>query len=262
MNSRFTEAFDKIQAEAALKNHTHEFLSSQRKKKNPSFALPVYRLAAAAACLLCLIIGLGGYQAYFTTASAISIDINPSIELSINRFDRVISVHGYNDDGRTLANSLSLRFLDYESAIDTLLSSEAIAPYLSRGNVISITVAGDTLGKSEEILTRAESCVSSHHKQIHCSFSSIDEMNAAHTLGLSFGKYQAFLELQALSPEITPADIEDLTMKEIYNIINELSASSDDSSSDSDNNDSSSGNNASGCDAASGHGHHHSGSHH
>ena len=31
--------------------------------------------------------------------AVISVDVNPSIELSINRFDRVIDVEGYNADG-------------------------------------------------------------------------------------------------------------------------------------------------------------------
>ena len=40
---------------------------------------------------------------YFTPIAEISIDINPSIELRVNRFDQVISVDGLNGDGQALA---------------------------------------------------------------------------------------------------------------------------------------------------------------
>ena len=48
----------------------------------------------------------GGTWLYFTPTMEISVDINPSIELGVNRFDRVISVDGYNEDGQALAQLL------------------------------------------------------------------------------------------------------------------------------------------------------------
>mgnify|MGYP006964182038 CR=1 FL=1 len=56
------------------------------------------RVLSVAACLLLLF--LGGRQFYFIPTVKISIDINPSMELGVNRFDRIVSVEGYNDDGK------------------------------------------------------------------------------------------------------------------------------------------------------------------
>ena len=47
------------------------------------------------ACFIFLLFSFSGYGLYFTKTSIISIDINPSIELNINRFDRVISINKY-----------------------------------------------------------------------------------------------------------------------------------------------------------------------
>lgn len=59
-----------------------------------------------------------GSWLYFTPTAAISIDINPSIELEVNRFGRVLSVTGYNDDGRVLADSLPIKHLGYADAAE------------------------------------------------------------------------------------------------------------------------------------------------
>ena len=40
-----------------------------------------------ACCLLVLLAGWGGHHAYFTPSAIISIDVNPSLELGVNRFD-------------------------------------------------------------------------------------------------------------------------------------------------------------------------------
>ena len=50
---------------------------------------------------------------------------------------------------------------------------------------------------------------------------------AAHAVGLSCGKYRAYLELHELDPSVTPADIQGMTMREIRDRIAALSGSSD-----------------------------------
>lgn len=49
-------------------------------------------------------------------------------------------------------------------------------------------------------------------------------MAAAQEAGLPYGKYRAFLELQALDPTLTPEDVAGMTMKEIRAWIDELAA--------------------------------------
>ena len=58
-----------------------------------------------AACLaLVLLAGGGGlfYQRAYAVASVISLDVNPSIELTVNRSEKVLSCTGLNDEGRTV----------------------------------------------------------------------------------------------------------------------------------------------------------------
>ncbi len=97
-------------------------------------------LAAAFACL-CLLF-TGGYWLYFTPTATISIDINPSIELGVNRFNRVVSVEGYNADGVKLAGELSVQYADYMDALNQVLANDTVAALLDADGVLTITVVG------------------------------------------------------------------------------------------------------------------------
>lgn len=90
MKHKLKEVFDQIQAEEALKDkQKNSFSRSQGvPKRKPGSRRP---FLYAVACLLLLL--WAGYWLYFTSTVQISIEINPSIELGVNRFDRIISVN-------------------------------------------------------------------------------------------------------------------------------------------------------------------------
>ena len=79
---------------------------------------------SAAACLFFIVLAAAGYRFYFSATAVISIDVNPSIELNINRFDTVISVKAYNEDGQKLADQLHVRFMKYMDAFRAIVDSE------------------------------------------------------------------------------------------------------------------------------------------
>ncbi len=216
MVDRLQNAFAAVKAEEALKEKTLAAVSRRAGKRR----IRPLRWAAAAVCLV-LLLGLGG-GLFFTPVSAISVDINPSLELSINRFDRVIGVEGYNERGKELAQSAGLLFADYSQALDILLASEGIRECLERGEALSIFVACDDPQRSGEMLQKVETCAG-NGRGIHCHAGNMADSAAAHAAGLSCGKYRAFLELQALDPTATPEDVQGLTMREIRRRIAELS---------------------------------------
>ena len=74
------------------------------RRKRP--AVPIRRFLAAAAACLCLAVSGGGYHYYYAQAALISVDVNPSIELSVNRQDRVTSTAALNEDGKALLTGI------------------------------------------------------------------------------------------------------------------------------------------------------------
>ena len=142
MNNAFKELFRPIHAEEALKIRTKEFLAEKTRgytggkagKRNFRF------YAAACACLLFAL--LGGRWFYFTPIAVISVDINPSIEMSINRLDKVVFVEGINEDGRELSGTLDVKYKNYVDAIEQILEDDTIAALLSDNEILMITVIG------------------------------------------------------------------------------------------------------------------------
>ena len=230
MRDRLREAFDSVHAEEALKAAALERVSqkirAEEAKRRP--APWGRRLAPALACLLLVAAAAwGGWGLWFTPTSLISIDINPSLELGVNRFDRVVSVRGFNEDGEALADSLDLGFLGYAEAVEQVLASPAVTGSLAGDGVLSIVVAGDDQAQCGRILADMEACTAGR-RNAYCWQAEPGEAEAAHEAGLSCGKYRAFQELQALDPSVTPEEVREMTMGEIRQRIRELSGGAGD----------------------------------
>lgn len=222
MNNRIQEAFDHIHADTDLKANTADFVCDRTNQYQKSHYFSYQRFAAVVVCLLLVLVGQKGYSVYFTPVSTISIDVNPSIEFSVNRFDKVIDVESYNEDGEMLVSSMNVRFLDYKKALNLLLHNENMASYLTPDQTVIITVFGASDQKSDEMLASLATYTDSY-ENVHCSSGRSEEVTEAHSFGLSCGKYRAFLELQALDPSITVEDIRELSMRQIQDMIIERS---------------------------------------
>lgn len=222
LNNRIKEAFDHIHADSDLKANTADFVCGKTNQYQKSHFFSYKRFAAVVVCLLLVLVGQKGYSVYFTPVSTISIDVNPSIEFSVNQFDKVIDVASYNEDGEILVSSMNVRFLDYKKALNLLLQNENMASYLTQDQTVIITVFGASDQKNDEMLASLATYTASY-ENVHCSSGHSEEVTEAHSFGLSCGKYRAFLELQALDPSITVEDIRELSMRQIQDMIIERS---------------------------------------
>ena len=226
--SRIRSAFGSIHADERLKaqsrRYIHEKAYTARRKHRQ-----MLRLSAAMLCMVCLLFGAGGVYAYFTPTAIISIDINPSIELSVNRFDRVIDVRAFNDDGAVLAQQLSVQYDDFANALLQILQNESFQTYLAQDAHLSIVVVGENAQQNDQILTLAQSSTAQQNN-IHCGMGDQADVETAHASGLSCGKYQAGKELMALDETVTTQDLQQMTMQEIHHAIESHHAHSHDTS--------------------------------
>lgn len=222
MNSAFKELFGSIKAEEALKDRTGKYISEKTQGYTGVKAGKHNFRFYAAACVCLLFVLLGGHWFYFTPMAVISIDINPSIEMTINRFDKVISVDGFNEDGRELSSTLDVKYRNYTEAIEQILNDDTITMLLSDNEIMTITVIGADGQQAEKILSGVEACTA-QQGNTYCYFATSEKVAVAHEMGLSCGKYRAFLELRLLDPDITPEAVQGMTMREIRELIDSLS---------------------------------------
>ena len=95
-------------------------------------------MAGLAACL-CLVF-FGYYQPNFTPYGALRIQINPDVELTLSRTDRVLELEGLNEDGQSLIAGYDYSGKDREDVTGELVERAIDMGYLSGGETVSITV--------------------------------------------------------------------------------------------------------------------------
>lgn len=240
---KIRDAFDAIHAEDALKERTLEAVRAQAAgekdgekdgekrgllarhgARRQAQVVTLWRRLAVAACLVVALVAAGGW-AWLTPTATISVDVNPSVELGINRFDRVVSARGVNDDGRALLSEVDVWGATYDEAVDRLLASSNVSTLLAEGGQAEVTVVdqGDS-DQCARLLAGVEACAS-EHENTHCHGADEDDVSAARDVGLSYGKYRLLLEIQELDPSVTADDVRDLSMREMLDLLESLGGS-------------------------------------
>lgn len=225
MDGKIKAAFGAVHADEALKSRTKAFIARKTNGYAAREILARRRILAAAAACLALVL-FAGAGLYFTPTAHINIDINPSLELGINRFDRVISVDALNNDGEALVQSLNLNFMGYDEALRRIVDSQSVEAMLSEDEIMTVTVVETNTAQSANILSEVVA-YAEEHGNIDCHSASAEEAHEAHELGISCGKYGSFLQLQSLDPSITPEEVQSMTMREIRELISSLSECND-----------------------------------
>ncbi len=213
------KGMENIRATEEMKRNTLHYLEAQRDRKYRGiFQRMPYRALCYAMAVICIFIltGTGGYSVYSRPVSYISIDVNPSIELAVNRFDRVVSATGYNADGEDILQHVSLENISYLQAIDRLLQDAYYSRFLNRDSPLVVTVVSEHSDTMLEQINRNDTFQSLDAKTYSSDTACMEE---AHQHEMSFGKYRAFLELSQYDDSITVEDCHGMTMGEIQNRI-------------------------------------------
>ena len=112
---------------------------------------------AAAAAVFCAVF-FGYYRPNYTPYGTVSITINPLIEMTVSRTERVLEAVGLNGDGQRLISGLELAGRSRAEATRQIVDEAIELGYLSPGE--SVTVSIDSADEDwllrEEELARAE----------------------------------------------------------------------------------------------------------
>jgi hypothetical protein len=187
------------------------------------------------AASMLLAVGLWTGQSLFSDPKAyayVSVDINPSIELSIDQNKKVVSVTPLNSDGEKVLSEVSLTGLSVEQAVAKLAEIARSQGYLHDKSEVIITaspaIEEDKLVKHNMNLEQLESQLVNQVKTLATTYGtevdvegirvSDDVRTAAHDAGVSPGKYALYLA--ALSNGID-VDINELKTQPISKIVDQ-----------------------------------------
>lgn len=109
----------------------------------------VFAASAAAASILLAT----GTWAYASPYAYVSLDVNPSIEYTVNRFDRVLRIKAMNEDGKELLNGTDFVNKSISAAFSSTIEQLTNAGYLNdeAENGIVIATSSENEEKAEEL---------------------------------------------------------------------------------------------------------------
>lgn len=184
--------------------------------------------AALAACLVLALVGVGGF-AYAKPTAYVGIDVNPSIELGVNRFGIVVEAEALNSDGEALLDAVSLTGHAYADALSRLTQSEAFSPYAQEDSYVEISVTSDNSSQEKAIRQQSDACLSALPCRGSCHAVDEGTREAAVSAGMGVNRYRAALELIELDPSVTLEECSNLSMHELRDRIAACSPQDDSS---------------------------------
>lgn len=194
------------------------------------------RMGIAAACAACVLgASVVGAYAYFTPVSYVSLDVNPSIEYSLNIFDRVLSAKGVNDDGENILEVIGLTRLKNESvekAIRKTVNAIAKQGYLggdAEGGVV-VTVSNKQEKKAEKLSEQLKQAVeqAAEEDELDVAVESMAvgeaRVQEARSLGVTPGKLNLVEKLKASAESADDIDVEAWLDRSVKDIMQQTKA--------------------------------------
>ena len=159
------------------------------------------RFVSAAAAAAVLLVGGGGAAAYAMPYGVVSLDINPSLEYTINRFDYVLRVEGVNEDGRAFLDGMDqsrLLHRPIEQALEESIAGLEAGNWLEGEDGEILLAAGTRKdAHSERLVSELESRLrrEGEGREIRTVTVSEEELGLAREEGVSAGRGWMLREL-------------------------------------------------------------------
>lgn len=110
-------------------------------QKNRNWSKKLLAVAAALVLVIGLGAGYGWYSYNNTPLAAISLDVNPSIQITVNRNEKVLDVDALNKDAEIVLGDMDLEGSDINVAVNAILGSMLRNGYLTAdANTILVSV--------------------------------------------------------------------------------------------------------------------------
>lgn len=185
-----------------------------------------WRYNLIAAVLAVVVLAGGGfgvfqYRAEHRVSAVVALDVNPSIELQVNRKDKVIAAKPLNADAEAVLGGMDLKGADVEVAVNALIGAMLRAGYIDElANSVLISVEGGD-AQSAELEQRLSAAVSGLLADVQPAVltqtvSEDAELQAmADAYGISLGRAQLINSILRQDPTKTFEDLAALTVNEL-----------------------------------------------
>lgn len=229
------DLYERIERELEF-NQERDVISMKKNinQKSVSRKRPLRLLSTAVAACLLLAVGFGSatyYHNNLAVDSIVDIDVNPSIEISTNRKDKVISAVPINEDAEAILDGMTLKNTDLKVAVNAIIGSMVQQGYLTAGgdNSILVTVQNDNAEKAQSVrnlvLTDIDSTLESNQVQAAVINQTVESSTEAETFAknhqISLGKAVLVLNLAAKDSSLDPETLATMSLKDLAALVQE-----------------------------------------
>ncbi len=193
---------------------------------------PMRKIIPAVASLA--IVGAVGVYAFMAISannvvSTVSIDVNPAIEIDLNKDNKVVEVKSVNSDAASIIDDMNFEGSDLNVAVSSLMGAMYTDGYLNdQANSILISVESDDTTVSDTIESTVTGQVQEFFEGTTFAGSIISQNvtasesveNLANTFGITTGKAQLIEKLIASNPAYTAEQLAALGINDLNLLIN------------------------------------------
>ena len=194
---------DTIELEENLVPVTH----TRQSVKALRFTRQIAGIAAAAL----LFSGVGYHGMTVEAYSYVTVDVNPSIEYTLNRFDKVIGAEALNEEAEHIVSELDYSGKDLTTVMEQTESLLEENGYLNADDtdyvLMSVVSKGDKhRAKIEDEMTRFKGEEKRMKDDIIMTSSSMDDRRMAREQGVSTGRYGEMKRYEEKHHDMPPKD--------------------------------------------------------
>ena len=206
-----------------------ETINVKEPKQRKNKIIPKLSIALASIVLVATLV-YSGYGASLKVDSIIELDVNPSVEIKVNKNERVIEVDAKNKEAKEVLNEMDLKNTDIDVALNAIIGAMVTKGYIDDlSNSILVSVENDDKQKGEalrkELVNKINSILGTDDvKGSVLSQSLTTEEKEAKALAnkydISLGKAALILDVLESNKLLTEKDLVGLTINEI-NVLSE-----------------------------------------
>lgn len=192
-------------------------LPKEYKKKSPKRVMPlVFAMAMSFVCIFAFI--------QMRPMATISIDVNPAIELTVNKKERITNIVLHNEQAKQIVGDMELKNVDVEVAVHAIIGKMFQQGYLTNSkNSMLLTVQSDDINYRSQLkdmlLRDIETSYSIYETPIALLSQELtyhsDYENLAKQYNISEGKASLIMEVLTDYPEYEFASFVNMSIQDI-----------------------------------------------
>ena len=203
---------------------------SERKHQNSRFGGVKKSLTAIAAAAAMFVLCFGGYSLSQKNAapvvdSVVMLDVNPSLSLSVDAEEKVLSAEALNEDAEKVLGSMELKDTSREVAVNAIIGSMLQKGYLGDlQNAVLVSVENDDAARGEALQKKVSETIANAAQNGSLDAAVLSQLISSNDAALaelakqydiSLGKAALIHEVIAQVPTLTFEDLAPMAINEI-----------------------------------------------